>query len=333
MPFTEAQIYDHTVRLLRDHEALLQDRVRNRAFHRALERRVKPGSTVLDIGAGVGIWAIVAARLGAGRVVAIEEDELLCGLIRRLAADCGVGARVEAVWGHSTQVALPREFDLVVSETIGDDGFEEQIVPIMMDARARFLRPGGVILPETVGLVAAAARLHREVEALPLGLPFDFAHFDALRLHAPIRFRDRKGLRLLTKASRLVEIDLRKDASPSAIEDMRAAWTVEDASPINAFLVWAESRLAPGIRLSTRRTTSWAPAVYRIEPAAAGPGEVEFRLSLTAKTTWTSTVTRGSASETRTYSPAEAAKELLLDLKARQPLVSPQGEELITRLV
>jgi precorrin-6B methylase 2 len=330
--FTEAQVYDHTVRLLCDHEKLLADRVRNRAFYRALERRVRPGSAVLDIGAGTGIWAIVAARLGASRVVAIEEDELLCGLIRRLAADSGVGDRVEAVWGHSTLVALPREFDLVVSETIGEDGFDEQIVPIMMDARARLLREGGVIIPETVGLFAAAARLRHEDEVMPHGLPLDFSHLEALSLHAPLRLHERRGVRVLTAPQRLIELDLRKDASPSAIEDLRAAWSVEDAEPINAFLVWAESRLAPGVRLSTRRTTSWTPTVYRIRPASFRAARVEFRLSLTARTAWTAIMTEGSRSETQSYSPAEAAKELIHDLKSRHPEVSPLGEELIRRL-
>jgi ribosomal protein L11 methylase PrmA len=42
----------------------------------ALERNVKPGDSVLDVGSGSGILSIAAKMLGAGRVVAcdIEED-------------------------------------------------------------------------------------------------------------------------------------------------------------------------------------------------------------------------------------------------------------------
>ncbi len=40
-----------------------------------LERKVRPGDRVIDLGAGTGILAMVAAYRGAGEVVAIEPDE------------------------------------------------------------------------------------------------------------------------------------------------------------------------------------------------------------------------------------------------------------------
>ena len=50
------------------HRTLLADRVRNAAFHAALEKVVVPGeTTVADIGAGTGFLGFLAARLGATR--------------------------------------------------------------------------------------------------------------------------------------------------------------------------------------------------------------------------------------------------------------------------
>lgn len=40
----------------------------------ALERLIRPGDAVVDVGTGSGILAIAAARLGAGSVVAVEND-------------------------------------------------------------------------------------------------------------------------------------------------------------------------------------------------------------------------------------------------------------------
>src|SRR5213075_275452 len=40
----------------------------------ALERLVVPGSRWLDVGTGTGILAIVAARCGATKVVAVDND-------------------------------------------------------------------------------------------------------------------------------------------------------------------------------------------------------------------------------------------------------------------
>jgi protein arginine N-methyltransferase 1 len=108
---------------------------------------------VLDIGSGTGIWAI--ARCKARRrkeVVAIDMDELLVGVIRLLAAEHGSPTGVEAIWGNSFDIGLAREFDIVISETIGYLGYDENIVEIMADARRRFLKPGGKLIPETVSL-------------------------------------------------------------------------------------------------------------------------------------------------------------------------------------
>jgi protein arginine N-methyltransferase 1 len=128
----EARLYDHVNRLLAGHEMLIGDANRNRLFYRALRKNVTGQSSVLDIGSGTGVWAVSAAMMGASRVVAIEQDQLLIGLIKRLARDNGVADRVEVVEGDSRQVLLAREFDVVISETIGNLGFDEQIVPIMM---------------------------------------------------------------------------------------------------------------------------------------------------------------------------------------------------------
>ncbi len=40
----------------------------------AIERHLKPGDTVLDLGTGSGILAIAAARLGASSVLAVDTD-------------------------------------------------------------------------------------------------------------------------------------------------------------------------------------------------------------------------------------------------------------------
>ncbi|MBI3099863.1 MAG: 50S ribosomal protein L11 methyltransferase [Planctomycetes bacterium] len=83
----DRKAYRRLQHLLPAHRTMLADPVRNRAFFEALRRSVTSRSRVLDVGAGTGIWAIAAARLGARRVVAIEKERLLIPLIRRLAEE------------------------------------------------------------------------------------------------------------------------------------------------------------------------------------------------------------------------------------------------------
>lgn len=76
---------------------------------RLLDRVVRPGDQVLDVGAGSGILAIAAALLGASRVVAIEADTLACEALRENLEHNAVEDRVrcvEAMVGPDDLVAL-----------------------------------------------------------------------------------------------------------------------------------------------------------------------------------------------------------------------------------
>lgn len=309
------QIGDHAEQLLRAHHRLLSDGVRNRAFHRALQKLVTSDSAVLDIGAGVGVWAIAAARLGARKVVAIEADEFLIGVIRRLAAEAGVGDRVEAIQGMSTKVQLGREFDIVVSETIGYNGFEEQIVPIMADAQSRFLREGGRIIPETVALFAAAGFVKGAESLLPRALPFAFPYYEELNLNAPRRLQRPRDFQAETPPCELIRVDLRKPPLPTVLEDLRAVWSVDEAARINCFAVWVETRLTSGVRLSTRRTTSWTPMLYPIRATPGGNATIELRLCLAGQHRWRAIVSTAGATVSQTRSPLSAGLQMLGEKK------------------
>ena len=308
----EAQLYDHAHRLLKTHETLLRDAMRNRAFYEALKRNVKSGSVVLDIGSGVGIWAIAAAKLGAKRVVAVDMDELLTGVCKTLAVEHGVADLVEAIWGNSLEIGLEREFDVVISETIGYLGYDENVVAIMRDARQRFLKKDGVLIPETVSLYAAAGHLKVRQDTVPVGIPFGLAALQRLNLHSPKVLKKASDIKLLTKPVRLVETDLRKAATQPSLENLRAGWDIDDPSQVNCFAVWVESRLTKGVRLSTRRTTSWLPNIYRVDPVEGEFSHLDLELSLTAASNyWTATFSNNGESITQRYSPEFAAVEMI----------------------
>ena len=306
-----APLYNHAHELLRAHEVLLRDAVRNRAFYRALEISVNSDAVVLDIGAGTGIWAITAAKLGAKKVVAVEKDELLSGLIKMLAEEHEVAGRVEVVCGSSFDVQLEKEFNVIVSETVGYLGYDENIVEIMFDARQRFLKNGGSIIPETISLYAAGGHLKTEKEIIPNDLPFDFKILSEFNRHSPRTLQNKSDLELLTAPQLLIETDLSEATEQPALENLQAKWDVSNAGAINCFVVWVESRITGNVNLSTRQTTSWLPNLYRIEPSEADFSRIEFTLSLTAATNyWTATVSNAQTSHTQRLSPALAATRL-----------------------
>jgi protein arginine N-methyltransferase 1 len=278
------------------HGQLLADRKRNTAFAAALARRVRPGSAVLDIGSGSGIWAVLAARLGAARAVAVEREPLLVPLIRALAEENGVAGRVEAVCGDARRVALPRIFDVVVCETIGNLGFDEGVLPILADARARFLRPGGALVPERVALLAAPVR-----GRAPQRAPIRCRAFRELALHFP---GGGSGARLLplARARPLVALDLRR--ARAAPTRLAAAWRVADGGRVGALALWVRLGLAPGVCLETLAGTHWSPLLLGLEPLRAGPGRLKLvaeldRVALRWRVEWR----QAGRSALRDYSP------------------------------
>jgi len=331
---TEAQIYGHVRKLLNDHERMLADGARNAAFYRALKKRVRAGSVVLDIGAGSGIWAIAAAQLGAKTVVAVESNELLLGLIKQLARDCGVGDRVQPVLGYSTALDLPRLFDVVVSETIGFDGFDESIIAIMADARRRFLKPGGALIPESVAIVAAPIYFKPSHTRLPDKTALNFAHFEALNRNAPLHLQKRTDMRLLSSPQRLIDADLYTAEEGFDLSRLQGKWSIAAGAPINAFAAWVECKLAPGVRLSTRSTTSWTPVIYRIAAIPVDATEISLKLAFRPTTAhWEVSAGAGKTQTQQSASPERATQRLLRDLRASNIQISPSGQQLLDALL
>jgi protein arginine N-methyltransferase 1 len=133
---------------------MLADLPRVRAMGGALRAALRPGDAVLDIGTGSGLLAMLACRYGAGRVYAVERGHIL-EVARQVARHNGLDGRIEFFAGHSTKVELPEKVDLVVAELIGDFGLDEGIWPVFADARRRFLKPEGRLLPEGLALYLA----------------------------------------------------------------------------------------------------------------------------------------------------------------------------------
>lgn len=116
----------------------LGDHPTTRLSAAATVRAVRRGCSVLDVGCGSGVLGIVAARLGAGRVVAIDIAEAAVEATVDNARRNGVAARISA---SSTPLAdVDDRFDLVLANVLAPT-----IVAMAPDLR-RVLAPGGVLV-------------------------------------------------------------------------------------------------------------------------------------------------------------------------------------------
>jgi protein arginine N-methyltransferase 1 len=260
------------------HRTLIADRVRNDAFQRALAAVIRTGETVVaDIGAGTGLLGLMAAKLGAKRVFLYETAEVAAVAERVLKAN---RARTcELIPCHSTEMRDPPRVDVVVSETLGNYALEENIIATMNDARRRFLKPGGTIIPSRIRQFLSpvtSPRIHAELSqwdgvghGIDLSLPRTMSLNNAyVRTLAPDELLDRRG-------KLWDDVDLTREARSSRKGE--ASWKLATGRTVYGLAGWWEAELTPGIVLSTAPDaprTHWEQLYYPImEPIAAAPGD------------------------------------------------------------
>ena len=236
------------------HRTLLADRVRNAAFHAALERAIVKGeTTVADIGAGTGFLGFLAARLGARRVD-LYELAGVAGVAHKLLRRNRLGnCRIFEM--HSTEAIEPDRVDVIVCETLGNYPLEENIVETLNDARKRFLNPGGTIIPAAVRQLVCpvvSPRFFAELAAWDqVGYGLDFAPAKAMTLNN-IYVRTFAAGDLLEngRAARIWD-QLAFQHHNKTTRAGAAAWALDRRTTVHGLALWWTADLADGIALST----------------------------------------------------------------------------------
>lgn len=143
------------------HRVMLQDGPRMAAYAgaiRALEPRMR-GRVVLDAGCGTGVLAMMCARLGgAARVYAVEASGM-ARAARAIVEANGLDGVVTVIEGHLEAVQLPEQVDVLVSEWMGFHLVNESMLDAVLGARDRWLRPGGVMIPQRARIWAAPVQV------------------------------------------------------------------------------------------------------------------------------------------------------------------------------
>src|SRR6202048_724698 len=231
---------------INDFGGMILDRGRTEAYAKAIRARVKPGATVLDIGCGPGILTLLACQANARKVYAIEPNGVI-EIAREAAVANGYADRVEFIQALSTEASLPEKVDVIVSEIHGVLPPYRGSIASILDARDRFLKPGGFLIPEleTISVtIVNAPTLHEEIVAVwENGCGFDY---QAARKRAVNCWSKRQFASdaMLVEPKVWATLDYAQLKSPNAHGG--AAWTIAQPSQAHGLGLWFDSAAAPG---------------------------------------------------------------------------------------
>ena len=178
------------------HVPMLHDLPRNRCYVDAIERAVRPGMRILEIGTGAGLLSLVAARAGA-EVVTCELNPAIAAAATEIARRNGLGDRIRVIGKASNAlevgVDLPEPADMLMSELFDDTLFGDGIIEYIADARKRLLKPDAAVLPPRAELRCALVLTDLSDRHRPLDIVegFDLSPFNVLSPPVPRQLRVR----------------------------------------------------------------------------------------------------------------------------------------------
>jgi len=269
---------DNWYEFLSVHKEMLEDSVRINSYKRAISSCVKPGDVVVDLGTGTGILAFFAVQAGASRVYAIESANII-RLAERLAVKNGMDGGIKFIQANSQRTDLPERADVLLSEVIGHCVFEENMLDAVIDARKRFLKPNGRMIPKSVDMYFAPAQDDEAYDDMSFwkgtvaGIDLSPA-WEKLANSIYVGRHDRSSF--LASPGVVLSADLRTvdRADIKGSIDFRCS---RDGT-LHGFICWFEALLSDGVVLSTSPDdppTHWQSAYFPLgTPIVVEKGEV-----------------------------------------------------------
>ena len=165
---------------------MVQDHGRHERYAEAFRKAFVPGCTVLDIGAGTGLFAMLAAREGAAKVVACERNPEIARAAGQVIERNGFGDRVKLIPKDSVELELGVDLnepaDVLLWDNLSNDLIGAGALSTIEDAHRRLLKQGAKVIPSRCEIRVALAEA-RPLENTQMDLVdgFDMSAFNSVR--------------------------------------------------------------------------------------------------------------------------------------------------------
>ncbi len=281
---------------LPDYGKMMADEVRRRAVEEALRQVITPGCRVVDLGCGLGIFTLMACRLGASHVDAIDPNPCL-EVARQVIRDNGFADRVHCVAGPAEHFEPDQPADVLVADLRGVLPMAGHQLAVLRDARQRLLRPGGALVPRRDrlwGALVEAPDLYQQ-QVRPWGdgnVGFDFRAAEMLTTHGWCKARVEPE-QLVSSAVQWAEIDYGTQTQDDV--GGRLQLTARRTATVHGLLLWFDSELTDDVGLSNAPDqpeliygSAFFPLAHPLDLAAGDEVEAQVDATLVgAEYVWT----------------------------------------------
>ena len=132
------------------HESMLADKIRIESYYNAINKYVKEGDVVIDLGTGTGILSFFAHQKNPKIIYSIDHSKII--EIAKIVAKYNNISKILFINTYSQNFSPAEKADVIIQEQMGSFLFNENMIGSVLDLRNRSLKKGGKILPSQFDL-------------------------------------------------------------------------------------------------------------------------------------------------------------------------------------
>lgn len=244
--------------VLDEHLGYLTDSTRLELFKTAIASTIGPDNRVADVGCGSAVLGLLCLQAGAAHVDAIDSTAAI-EIARKSLTQTGWAQRVNFIHGYSYQVELPERVDVVICDHVGYFGFDYGLIEMLADARRRFLKPGGRLIPGRLKLQVGAveseksSRLAESWQAPGIPPEFHWVRQHGINTKYAVKLQPEE---ILSAPAELGCIDLQSE-NPDFF-----SWTVQLTmlrdGVLHGLAGWFECELTDGVWMTNSPLSAYA---------------------------------------------------------------------------
>ena len=255
------------------HIPMMNDDPRNQAYKDALVTTINEDTQVLEIGAGSGLLAMLAAQSGTKkRITTCEMTPVIASVAKEIIELNGFDNSVKVIAKASKDISIGEDLtekaDLIVSEVISNEFLGEGVLDTVEDAKKRLLAPGGRMIPESGSIMINLVGGEAIGKKLYIGevLGFNLEPFNKIKPRKISIDQQMNSVELLTNDAIAFQFDFQeKDEFPREVRTLELK--VQKTGKCFGIVQWVLLRLVDEIIFENHPVkqvaeSAWHPMFY-----------------------------------------------------------------------